>query len=131
MNEGVEILPAEVEKFSISKESLKSVLGENLGGDVESIEVSDGGVRVSFSTGFLNGILGKVYQRRVETIDVNGEEVKIKLGERTVKAEKETTAEGDVQRRGGEENKENENEGEAKKKDNDLSKRLQQIRNAL
>ncbi|KXA89661.1 hypothetical protein AKJ37_02660 [candidate division MSBL1 archaeon SCGC-AAA259I09] len=80
MKESREVIPSEIEKFSMSKDSLKSILGKNLGATVESFDVSDGEVSISFSDSILDEVLGNIYQREIDSVDLNGEEAKITVG---------------------------------------------------
>lgn len=143
MRENRVVIPSEIEKFFISKDSLKSILGKSFGAEVESFEVSDGEVSISFSNSILNEVLGNVYRREIDAVDLEEDEAKITLGEQMKQIEEEVKEEDDGE--GVAEEINNEDNGEkdrldreeveesevVKKENDELNARLEQLRNAM
>lgn len=144
-----EVLPPEIEKFYISEDSLKSILGKSFGAEVESLDLSNGEVNIALSNSFLNEILGDIYKREIDSVDLNGDEAKITLGEQQMKVENESKEGDNEQETSQDSNAQNESNNPKDNKSNtdasvkaeseniepgekdDLSVRLEQIRNAL
>lgn len=79
MSESKEMVPPEVIRFFISKDSFQEILGEKLGGQVKSIDISGETVEVTFSDSFLKSFLGELYDKEIESVDVDGNEVDVKV----------------------------------------------------
>ncbi len=73
------MLPPEVNKFSISESSFRRILEENLGGEIESIDVDGDEVDIKISGSFLKKILGERYEKKIGGVEVDGGEVDIRL----------------------------------------------------
>ena len=72
-------IPPEVEKFVISDESMKEMLGKKLDTQVRAMETDGGEVLISLPESFLNKIVEANYGRNIESLRVNEESVEIDL----------------------------------------------------
>ena len=73
------MLPPEVNKFSISESSFRRILEDNLGGDIQSIDVDEDEVEIKISGSFLRKILAERYEKKIDAVEVDDGEVDIRL----------------------------------------------------
>lgn len=72
-------LPHEIKSFRISKGAFKEILNNDLGAEIKSITIKDDKVEFEISKTFLNVAIGDKYDRDIDEISVDGDEVDICL----------------------------------------------------
>ncbi|KXA98907.1 hypothetical protein AKJ39_00345 [candidate division MSBL1 archaeon SCGC-AAA259J03] len=74
-------LPPEIERFVISEDSMKDILGKKLEAEIRSLDTNGEKIQISLPDSFLNKVVEESYGEKTDSVKIEDGEVEVKLSD--------------------------------------------------